>query len=90
MVASVRAAYNAAFTKEKYQEFLNALDACYPSVIDFRIAETPVFVDRAFTNKMMNACEHIIDLIKDDSFLALTENAIPPQERVAGKEVFPR
>jgi hypothetical protein len=90
MVASIRAAYNQQFTKEKYQAFLKELDDHYPGRIDFRIAETPVFVDKTFRDKMTDACDHIIDLIKDASFFELTKNAIPKSEFVPGKESFPQ
>ena len=88
MVASVRSDYNAAFTKEKYQAFLKELNAVYPTVIDFRIAETPVFVDASFRLKMEAACEHIIDLVKQDSFKAITDRAIPKAEYIPGNEGY--
>ena len=90
MVASLRAAYNQQFTKEKYQAFLKDLNSHYPSAIDFRIAETPVFVEKSFTDKMTDACEHIIDLLKEESFFELTKNAIPEREYVPGKELPPQ
>ena len=90
MVSSIRTEYNAAFTKEKYDDFLKDLNAVYPAVIDFRIAETPVFVDRSFRAKMEEACEYIIDLVKKESFREMTKNAIPPDEYIPGKEGFPQ
>jgi hypothetical protein len=89
MVSSLREAYNAHFTNEKYQAFLKDLDDHYPSVIDFRIAETPVFVDKSFAQKMTDACEHIIDLVLDPSFKELTQQAIPAGEFVPGDEKYP-
>jgi len=90
MVASVRSSYNAAFTKEKYETFLKDLNAVYPAVIDFRIAETPVFVDKDFKTKMESACEYIIDLVKQDSFKELTKHAIPSGEFIPGNEGYPQ
>jgi hypothetical protein len=90
MVSSIRTDYNAAFTKEKYEAFLKDLNAVYPALIDFRIAETPVFVDISFRSKMEEACEYIIDLIKQDSFSEMTKNAIPSDEFIPGEEGCPQ
>ena len=84
MVPSVRKAFNENFTEDQYQRFLDALNVPYPGAIEFRIAETPVFVPAGFTRKMIDACEHVVDVIKDPRFKALTERSIPGQERVPG------
>ena len=82
MVTSLRKAFNAAFTQQKYQSFLTDLYSKHPGAIEFRVAETPVFVDKAFTHKMFDVCEHIIDLVCDPRFKQLTERAIPTGEFV--------
>ncbi len=45
--------------------------------MDFRNAETPVFVPKDFTQKMLDACEDIIDVIVQPDFNSLTDRAIP-------------
>jgi len=77
MIPSVRKAYNESFTKEKYEAFLKELTAAHPGEIEFHVAETPVFVPKDFTKKMLDACESIIDIIIDPKFKELTKNAIP-------------
>lgn len=89
MVPSLRKSYNSAFTPERYQQFLKDMDAGYPGAIEFRVAETPVFVDKAFAGKMIDACESIVDLITDPSFRELTERAIPDAERVPHENGHP-
>ncbi|MBU6159075.1 MAG: hypothetical protein KGP35_08595 [Bacteroidetes bacterium] len=90
MIPSVRSAFNAGFTQEKYRNFLKDLDTHYPGVIDFRLAETPVFVPKDFTEKMLSACEHIIDVMLEPSFQELTAAAVPAAEQVPGAEKFPQ
>ncbi len=85
MIPAIRKAYNAVFTKERYEAFLKDLSAAHPGQLDFRVAETPVFVPRDFTNKMMEAAEHIVDVITDKNFKELTKNAIPPSVHVPGE-----
>ena len=82
MVASLRSLFNREFTVEKYQAFLADLDSKHPGAIDFRVAETPVFVDKVFKEKLVQACESIVDVICDPAFSSLTERAIPQGEKV--------
>ena len=85
MVPALRNAFIKDFTKEKYDAFLKHLNSVHPGQIDFRVAETPVFVPADFKNKMLAACESIVDLIIDPRFKELTENAIPEALRVPGE-----
>lgn len=85
MVHSLRKAFNLAFTEEKYQAFLNDLNSKYPGAIEFRVAETPIFADKAFTQKMLDACESIVDVITDPQFKNITSGAIPTGECVANE-----
>lgn len=82
MVPSIRKAFNSSFTIEKYETFLKDLHSKHPGDIEFRVSETPVFVDKVFKQKMLDACESIVDVICDEKFLALTERAIPAGEKV--------
>ena len=85
MIPSIRKAYNEAFTPAFYQAFLDELHAVHPGAIEFRVAETPIFVPKDFKQKILDACESIVDIIADPSFKELTRNAIPPQLRVPGE-----
>lgn len=82
MISSLRKQFNDGFTKEKYETFLQDLHNRYPGAIEFRVAETPIFVPKEFANKLYDACESIIDLICSDNFKSLTDRAIPESERV--------
>jgi hypothetical protein len=82
MIPAIRKAYNENFTKEKYEVFLKDLHAAYPGAIEFRVAETPIFVPKDFKNKMIDACESIVDIIVDPKFKELTKNAIPKDLQV--------
>jgi len=85
MVPHLRAAFNDAFTRAKYEAFLKDLNSHYPGSIEFRIAETPVFVPVCFARQLTETCEYIIDIITDPEFKQLTERAIPDSDRVAGE-----
>ena len=82
MINELREQFNQKFTEEKYQEFLKDLDSKHPGDIAFRVAETPIFIPKDFTKKMIDACEAIVDVITGDNFKKLTERAIPKGETV--------
>jgi hypothetical protein len=82
MVPSLRKKFNEAFTKEKYEQFLEDLHSKHPGAIEFRVAETPEFIDKAFTQKILDACESIVDVIIDPDFKNLTNRSIPKGENV--------
>jgi hypothetical protein len=85
MVPALRNDFNKNFTKEKYEAFLHELHNVHPEAIEFRVAETPVFVPKDFTKKMIDACESIVDIIVDPKFKELTKNAIPKHLQVPGE-----
>ncbi len=77
MVAAMRKWFNEHFTTEKYEAYLEDLDSPHPGAIEFRVAETPVFIDKAFRDKMLSACESIVDVIMRPNFKQMTNNAVP-------------
>jgi hypothetical protein len=89
MVPALRAAFNAAFTRQRYEQFLDDLNSRYPGAIEFRIAETPVFIAASFATSLLDACESIVDLILDPSFKQWTERAIPLDDRVPNENDHP-
>lgn len=82
MVPSIRKAFNSSFTIEKYEAFLQDLHSKHPGDIEFRVSETPVFIDKLFKQKVIDACESIVDVICNENFLKMTERAIPAGEKV--------
>jgi hypothetical protein len=89
MVPSIRKAFNSQFTLEKYQAFLEDLHSRHTGAIEFRIAETPIFIPGDFGRQVIDCCEHIIDLILEPGFRALTDRAIPTGETVPGENRQP-
>lgn len=85
MIPSIRKEFNKNFTKEKYEAFLKDLNAAHDSAIEFRVAETPVFVPNDFTKKILDACESIVDVITDPGFKEMTNKAVPSHLQVPGE-----
>ncbi len=89
MIASIRKQFNQNFSIEKYKQYLDELTSKHPEAIEFRVAETPVFIDKVFTQKMLSACESIVDVILQPNFLADSEKAIPSNVHVPGDNKYP-
>lgn len=90
MVASIRDWYNSNFSPNVYKDYVQQLSNLHADALQFRIAETPIFVDKAFTNKMLDTCEAIVDVIKQPSFLELTDRAVPQNLHVPGDIHYPQ
>ena len=90
MIPPIRQLFNESFTEEKYQSFLKDLDAKHPGAIEFRVAETPVFVPDEFRDGMISACESIIDIVTAPGFISGSDKAIPPSDYVPGSEQQPQ
>ena len=86
MQKSLREKFNKNFTAEKYAAYMHEVESIHPGSLDFRNAETPLFIPKDFTKKMLDACEDIIDVITAPNFKELTERSIPADVRVAGDE----
>lgn len=82
MVSAIRSAFNDQFSNKGHAAFLEDMNRLHPDAIEFRIAETPVFIDRAFRDKILSACESIVDVITQFNFKSLTSHAIPAGMRV--------
>jgi len=76
MVLTPRQEYNRTFTDEKYQAFLNDISTAWNHTPPFKIAETPVFVDKAMKAQLFEACEEINDVLVRPDFKELSKNAL--------------
>ena len=77
MIATARENFNESYTKEKYDAFLKTINSKYSDAIEFRLAETPIFIDKDFKEKMLSTCESIIDVITSVKFKDMTEKSVP-------------
>lgn len=84
-----RARFNAQYTDKAYQAYMQEVEGLHPGALDFRNAETPVFVPCEFKEKMLQACEEIIDVITAPDFKEKTAAAIPKDYHVANEKSWP-
>ncbi|MEZ2445566.1 hypothetical protein AB6805_27810 [Chitinophaga sp. RCC_12] len=89
MIPAVRKAYNQQFTPAQYQAFLAGIAADTGVAPAFRVAETPVFVPAVLRNKLVQACEEIVDVLLRPDFKTITRDAIPPSLKVPNENEHP-
>ena len=89
MIRAYRQVFNAAFSPGTHQEMMADIDRQLPGQLDFRVAETPVFVPAVLRDKLIAAGENLIDVIAQPDFKARTETAIPPHQRVPNEDERP-
>ena len=82
MIPAIRQRYNAAFTEARYMAFMAELNKSMYWPVDFRVAESPLFLDADTTQALVAASNDIVSQLAKPAFRAHAETAIP-----AGLEV---
>lgn len=91
MIDEIRNAFNANFTEEKYQAFLKDIEETYHYTPKFRIAETPVFINKGLKNQLIEACNSIIKVIEKPDFKTITEGAfLDPSHKIPNENAIPK
>jgi hypothetical protein len=88
MKHTLREKFLEAFSMEKYAAYLAEIETFAQSKIEFRIAETPVFISKDLKLKMEETADTVIDLIMDKEFKKLTEHSIPNEFKMPGENGF--
>jgi hypothetical protein len=89
MIPTLRHALNQTITPDTYRAMLADLNADLPGLLDFRVAETPVFVPKTLTERLLLACDEVIGGLTRPDFVARTEAAIPAHQRVPHESAHP-
>jgi hypothetical protein len=76
MITSLRQAYNEKFDPLKHQMLVDEIADTYGHRPPFRISETPIFIDRPLRDKLIQACEDIVDVIVRPDFKELSKSAL--------------
>lgn len=86
MIESFRTRFNAAFSNEKYQAFLEDIASDFDYKPTFRIAETPFFIPKSLSKQILEASHQVIDFIKRPDFKELTQRSIELNNAVPSED----
>jgi hypothetical protein len=89
MIPELRKDFNSAFSRKKYNKFIEDINSGLKYPADFRISETPVFLTRELTNELIKASDGIVQQLKTDDFKSRSAAAIPESLTVPGEDVHP-
>lgn len=90
MIPAIRQQYNQQFSPAAYKALLQSLVNATGITPAFRVAETPVFVPAALTQKLIAAGAAVIEVLRRADFNALTEMAIPKGQLVPNQDAHPQ
>lgn len=86
MIPKIRDKFNSEFTEERYKAFTKDLDDANNYHIDFRIAETPIFLPEDLMKEIRSASEEIIDALQSDEFREYSVKACPEGLKVPNED----
>lgn len=90
MISTIRAQYNREFNLEKYNLFLKSVQEAHEHIPKFRLSETPIFMDNPFRDKLLKACNDIVDVLVRPDFKEMTQAAIPADCYVPNEDTHSR
>jgi len=90
MIPSLRKQFNASFTPEKYQTFLQRIDDASDTHVEFRLCETPCFFPPALLDRMTEYGKELIrQLVENKDYRERSTASIPAEFRVANEPDHP-
>ena len=89
MEKNARTLYNQAFTEDTYQQLVGMIHDEFPNQLDFRVAESPIFIDKSLKIKLLQASNSIIDTLLSPDFKDKTARAIPSHQWVPNEGKHP-
>jgi hypothetical protein len=89
MIPELRRSYNAAFTEARYEALLRELKTAVYWPVDFRVAESPLFLDEPTTRALVAAGEDIVRQLAAPGFRRHAAGAVPRDLKVPGETEFP-
>lgn len=76
MISYLRKAYNENFSSKQHQLLVDEIAHTYGHRPPFRIAETPIFIDHQLRDRLIQACEDIVDVVTRPNFKDLSKSAL--------------
>jgi len=89
MIPALRQRYNAAFTDARYTAFLRELNRSMYWPVDFRVAESPLFLDAATTLALVDAAGDLMRQLATPEFRRHAATAVPKNLSVPHETEFP-
>ncbi|MBK8982929.1 MAG: hypothetical protein IPM38_11545 [Ignavibacteria bacterium] len=89
MIKSYREKFNSGFDQNSYEAMVHDLNTTFDSKIDFKIAETPIFLTDEFRDELIKASDEIVSLLQTDAFREYSKKALPDNLAVPNEDEHP-
>ncbi len=89
MIPSLRRQFNERFTSDKYQTFLRRMAERCGVPVEFRMAETPLFLPKALLDRMAQYGAELIQQLETPEYHAASAKTIPPEFNVPREAPHP-
>ena len=89
MIPDLRQRFNAAFTDARYAAFTRELNRSMYWPVDFRVAESPLFLDADTTRELVRAADDIVRQLAQPAFRQHAATAIPRGLEVPNETEWP-
>jgi hypothetical protein len=89
MISAIRDKYNSDFKESTYNNFLNDIWRWTNGEHDFRICETPLFIDEQLTSRLIEASDKILSYLQSDDFKIKSNDAVPKELLVQNESSHP-
>jgi len=83
MVPELRRSFNAAFTPDRYRQFLDRLHSVCGTEVKFRVCETPCFFPASLLDEMVRAGSDLVhQLVDNPEYMHASDSTIPAEWNV--------
>ncbi len=89
MIKAYREKFNTSFDQKKYEAMVSDLNSAFHSKIDFKIAETPIFLTDEFRDELIKASDEIVSILQTDAFREYSKKALPDNLAVPNEDEHP-
>ncbi|QBZ98445.1 hypothetical protein [Flavobacterium sangjuense] len=86
MNSKYRQLFNEQFSEAKYNNFIEDITSDFDYKVTFRIGETPFFIPNELKEQLLEGCQQVIDFIKRDDFISLTNRALELNRKVPNED----
>lgn len=89
MIPSIRKNFNSTYSDQIYNNYIKELWNWTGGEEDFRVCETPLFIDQNLSDGLINASEQIVNFLSSEKFKELSKNAVPDNLVVPNEDSHP-
>ena len=90
MISSRRAAFNAAYTDNRYTQYLVKMDDFVGAHVEFRMSETPVFITSSLERKLFTSATEILEQLMTPGYRAISDGSFPPGALAPNEDGHPQ